>query len=261
MMGAELMEVAHVSEKNRAHRTSRLAFAAAAACVALAPRPASAQSVRAGAIQWWHGSRELKLNAAEKGILAKYITKKCAVLKINASDRAFFAQAAAHADAAIRSASFADIIRSKKDYRQTSRTGAQILAHIVRTGRKINVFSYRRDATHPCNKFDLADGHTNAFTPVPKTGDVAMLFLFDPYLTTQQKQRDYREMARTIVHEALHSMGYDHAGIKAWTGPYMSTVPAYVGCVVQHWSPSPASIAWIKGNCHKAPSKQTRAPS
>jgi hypothetical protein len=243
------------------HRSSSFVLAATLGAVALSAQPAEAQNARAGAIQWWHGSKELKLNTAEKGILAKYVNKKCAVLKINSSDRAFFAQAAAHADAAIRSATFASILRSKKSFEKSSQSGAQVLSAITGTGRKINVFSYRRDATHPCNQFDLADGHTNAFTPVPKTGDVAMLFLFDPYLMTQQRQRDYRELARTIVHEALHAMGYGHTGIKAWTDPYMNTVPAYVGCVVQHWSPSPASIAWIKGNCHKAPSRQSKAPT
>lgn len=232
-----------------------------AGCTSLFPSEASAQHVSAGALTWYHGSKELALNHQEKKILGKYLHKKCRVMKMNASKRAFFARAVAHINAVLTSPSFAEILRAKARFVKSNDTGAVVLEKLLKTGNRINVFTYERDAGHPCNGEDKVNGHTNAFAPVVGGTDTALLFIFDPYLEKQKSERDVRELARTVIHESLHTMGYSHAGVAPWSAQYLNTVPAYVGCVVQHWSASPASIAWIKANCHKASQEQAPAPT
>lgn len=243
-------------------RSIRLAVLAAfsAGCTLLSSPEASAQHVSAGAFTWYHGSQELKLNEREKKILAKYLRKGCSVKKMSSAKRAFFARAAAHIDAALKSQSFAEILKAKTSFVKSDDTGAAVLAKLVQTGNKINVFTYERDAEHPCHGEDKANGHTHAFAPVVGGGDTALLFIYDPYLEKEKAQNEVRELARTVIHESLHTLGYSHAGITPWSAQYLNTVPAYVGCVVQHWSTNPASIAWIKANCHKASKEQAPAP-
>ena len=50
----------------------------------------------------------------------------------------------------------------------------------------------------------------------------------------QMSEGDYRELARTIIHEAMHAIGFDHP-FKPWSQPYVNAPPAYIGCLIQQW--------------------------
>jgi hypothetical protein len=127
------------------------------------------------------------------------------------------------------------------------------------TGVQINLFMYERDGDHPCRGSELVDGHTNAFTPMPGDGDVHLLFLYEPYVVAAMKLNAVRDVARTLIHESLHSMGYSHAGLAVGEVAYNNTVPLYIACLVEHWG-GPAHQVWIEDNCHKADGARTKPP-
>lgn len=182
---------------------------------------------------WYHGTDTMKLDASEKTLLARYLNKKCLVQKMASPKRAFFADAVRHINSVLGDPKFVSMVKAKRDWFDSRDSGAKILSAAMR-GETVNVFIYEREDGYPCSGTDVADGHTNAFTP--RVG-ADMLFVYDPYLEKQMRERDHRELARTVIHEGMHALGYSH-NAKVGTKQYNNSVPVYVGCLVERWGTS-----------------------
>ena len=235
-----------------------LSILAACAPPPFRPLDPTAKHAVAGAVAWWYGNDTAAVDLAEKP-LSQLLDKKCALRKMGAEKSAFFVRVAAEADRIIKSPAFASRVKAKRDWQLTSDSGAQIMERLRWTGVQVNVFMYARDADHPCEVKDLIDGHTNAFTPMTGDGDVHLLFLYEPYFAAAMKLNDVPEVARTIVHESLHSMGYSHAGTEVGSERYNNTVPLYIGCMIEHWG-GKLRQDWVDLNCHKADAAREKPP-
>lgn len=232
---------------------------AACAGPAFKPLDPTAKHAVAGGVAWWYGNDSAAVDVGAKP-LAGLLDKKCAVRKMGAEKSAFFVRVAAHADSAIKSPAFSEMVKARTTWQLTTDSGAQIMERLRWTGVQINVVMYARDGDHPCRDKEVIDGHTNAFTPMPDSSDVHLLFLYEPYFLAAMKGNDVREMARTIVHESLHSMGYSHAGVEVGSERYNNTVPLYLGCMIEHWG-GKANQDWININCPRADSARDKPPS
>lgn|GEM_PF-6703820 len=181
----------------------------------------------------------------------------CRVMPIRRARHALLRRAIAHANHVLTDRRFRRRVRR---WRSTAKADA-LLRRLLRTPITVYVTAFRRDATHPC-RTRLVDGHTNAFVPAVKPGRTSrthLLFVSRDYLDKQyfapDPQKGVRNLARTLIHETLHIMGYSHAGQIPFSARYNRSVPVYLGCVVMNWR---ATNRWLVRNCHKASKHRTR---
>jgi hypothetical protein len=245
---------------NRRVAWSTLGLVALAGCApsALAPTDLARKHARAGAVVWWYGNDTIERRVRERP-LTWLLDQKCAVRQMGVTKSAFFVRVAARVDRALRHPAFAAILKARAAFPLTPDSGAQIMDRLRWTGVPIDVFMYERDGTHPCHDSELVDGHTNAFTPMPSASEAHLLFLYEPYVVAAMKEGALAELGRTIVHEALHSLGYSHARLEVGSEAYNSSVPLYVGCMIEHWG-GKESQDWIERNCHQADGARAGRP-
>jgi hypothetical protein len=191
---------------------------------------------RAGAITFSFNSLTNTTADVRKAKVRYFHQQRCRVVGIYNQNAVFFRQAAAHIHSVITSRSFANAMHLKSKYyprwERTNHNTATILGNLVKRPRRIVVNTFERTPQFPCPG-DAANGHTNGFAQL----NVGILFLFRNYLITKRQQgaSGLRELARTIIHEALHTMGYSHRQLSPGSQGYNNTVPVYVACLVQHW--------------------------
>jgi hypothetical protein len=165
-------------------------------------------------------------------------------------------KALAHVEKTVRDPQFQAFIKAKRDW--TVQKGEPDPAHIftlLAQPRQVSLFLYERNEEHHCKgpNFTDGDGNTDAFTPLGP--DKNSIFVFAPYLDQTRAQKDIemgvRYLAKTIIHETLHVLGYLHQKAD-WSASYDSTVPVYVGCATMHWSSDSKDQQWVRNNCGKA---------
>ncbi len=180
----------------------------------------------------------------------------CKVVPIRRDRRRFVDKAIAHARSVLNDKLFQMIVYYRRMWVGTTHGSRQILRNLTKRQLTVHVTAFRRDARHPC-KTHFADGHTNAFVPDVRRGKrskTRLLFLSERYVDEQyfapEPGKGVRNLARTLIHEALHIMGYSHAGEVAFSKRYNRTVPVYMGCMVMNWGKLTRS--WANKNCHRA---------
>lgn len=221
--------------------------------VVLAPGAARAQ-YSAGSIRFeLRGLRHSAVAIAKKNYFRR--NRGCRVVPIRASRRAFFQHAVAHAHRVLTDKRFGRHVRWWRASVDNPTSADGLVRKLTRTPLTIYVTAFRRDHKHPC-RTRFADGHTNAFVPDVKQGAVShsrLLFLAQAYVDEQyyapDPQKGVRNLARTLIHEALHIMGYSHARRILFSARYNRSVPVYLGCVVMNWD---RSNRWLQRYCHKA---------
>lgn len=233
---------------------------AAAAVIALALIPGAAHAqYKAGSIHFELRSLRYSAAAIAKKNHYRHV-RGCQVMPIRRARRALLRRAVAHADRVLRDRRFRQRVRWWRS--TTGGTGAdELLRRLLRTPITIYVTAFRRSGRHPC-RTRLVDGHTNAFVPDVKPGRTSrthLLFLARDYLDKQyfapDPNKGVRNLARTLIHETLHIMGYSHAGRIPFSARYNRAVPVYLGCVVMNWR---ATNRWLVHNCHKASKRRAQ---
>lgn len=215
-----------------------------------APLDQAEQHEWVGALGFWYAEDSAQEAAGEREVV-DLRRQRCEVRKLDDAEAAFFRRSTAYAAGVLSSPELGAMMEERTRWELTPDSGAQIMARLRGSGAEISVFVVDRDAGHPCQAEELVDGSTHAFTPMSAEGQPHLLFLYEGYLASAMKSVDVRGLARTLVHEALHSLGYSHAGLPLGSARYSGSVPVYVGCAVEHWG-GPAEQAWIKDNCPRA---------
>lgn len=211
-----------------------------------------------GALAFWYAEDSADQGAGDRH-LDDLRRRRCAIRKLDEEQAEFFQKSTAYAESVLASPELGALMRDRTSWELTPHTGAQIMEKLRGRGAEINVFLVDWDDEHPCWARELVDGRTNAFTPMSREATPHLLFLYEPYLDGSMERNDVRGLARTLVHEALHALGYSHEGLEVGSARYNASVPAYVGCVIEHWG-GPREQAWIKDNCYKADRAQSPLP-
>jgi hypothetical protein len=218
---------------------------------------ALAKSHRAGALRF---ELDFKRHSRKAFLKKDYYRRKlgCNVVSAYHNKRAFLVRAIRYANAVLRNPDFARMLGKKRYWAKTRHRSKRITADLLRKPFTVYVTTFRRDRQHPCRS-RLADGHTNAFVPDVRRGRGSpsrLLFISYDYLAKQYQApspiRGVRNLAKTLIHEALHARGYSHAGLKAFGKAYNNTVPVYIGCLVMNWSRRSGRLRWAEKNCHLA---------
>lgn len=218
---------------------------------------AAASSYHAGSIRFEFDYKKHSRKAFAK---KDHFRRKlgCKVVSAYHNKRAFLARAIRYANGVLRSPDFSMMLRRKRDWRKTRKRSKRIISDLLRRPFTVYVTTFRRERGFPC-RTRLADGHTNAFVPDVKRGvgsPSRLLFLSYRYLDKQYRApnpvQGVRNLAKTLVHEALHARGYSHAGLAPFGPHYNNTVPVYVGCLVMNWSRRSGRLRWAAKNCHLA---------
>jgi len=235
------------------------------ACLAVASLPASAVAQsKIGSVRFEldHGKHTPSATKQREHFRR---TLKCKVVPIRGTQRALVRRAIAHANRVVNGPAFRALIIEHAKWVASTDTARTILHNLTYRQLTVHVSAFRRDKQHPC-KTHFADGHTNAFVPDVRLGKLSkarLLFLSERYLQEQylapRPRRGVRKLARTLVHEALHVMGYSHAGQVPFSGRYNRTVPVYLGCLVMNLRGP--HIKWVRNNCRRATGlRKTRSP-
>lgn len=191
--------------------------------------------------------------AHEKAQYKELHAAKCYVYSMKGSLRTFFDNTARRLWATLRQPAFQRMIREKRNWVMPRGTrlwngcrkspGACALDYLLGSRRLITTVAFDRRPRYPCRS-SYAEGHTNAFAPIRKP----ILVFSSDYLKARWRGRGQSELVRTLVHETLHTAGFSHRGLRAGSVQYNNTVPAYIGCMMQHWP----NVRWIRANCHRA---------
>jgi len=171
--------------------------------------------------------------AAQRAAKRYYFHKKrCRVVGLYGKTARTFRRVVARLDQVIRSRAFGQVLGAKKRFGLTHDTATVLLDKLRRRPVRVVANTFERTTNFPCPA-NYANGHTNAFA---RRG-VTLLLIHRPYLKrhTRSGSGGLQKLARIIIHETLHTLGYSHRGLKAWSQPYMNTVAPFVGCVVEHF--------------------------
>ncbi len=160
--------------------------------------------------------------------------KRCRVVGIYGPDAAFFRRATLHAHRVFRDPFFRLLLLQKRDWQLMKGKTRDLVRILTQKRTKIIVNTFRRDAEFPCHT-DGLDDHTNAFAPT----NAHILFLSKQYMRSLRVNGliGIRQLARTIIHESLHTFGYSHRRLIPGSVSYNNTVPVFVACMVMHWPP------------------------
>ncbi len=193
-------------------------------------RPRFERAGYAGSLRFSFNS--IQANAAVRRVKTKYFhRKRCRVVGLYGRSAQKFRSAAARINRVISSRGFSNAMHMHhRYYRRWERYNGstkKILYHIQRRRWKVVVNSFARTRKYPC-RADVANGHTNAFANL----GVGFLLISKNYLN----RANVRDLARTVIHEAMHTLGYSHRGLPAWRKRYNNTVPPFVGCLVKYWN-------------------------
>lgn len=187
--------------------------------------------------KWWFSFDSIRgVGKNERKYKVYYFhRKRCRVVGIYGRDAAFFRQAALHTHRVFRDPFFRLLLLQKRDWQLMKGKTRGLVRILTQKRAKIIANTFRRDAEFPCQT-DGLDDHTNAFAPL----DAHILFLSKSYLRSLQANGliGVRQLARTIVHESLHTFGYSHRRLIPGSVAYNNTVPVFVACMVMHWPPS-----------------------
>jgi|GEM_PF-1987046 len=193
---------------------------------------------RAGSLYFSFDS--IRANAKVRKVKKEYFyRKRCRVVGLYHGNAAFFRRAAGHVHRVLSSRSFAKVMhKHHKYYRRWERyrgNTSSILYKLQRRRWKVVVNVFERTRRFPCYD-NKADGHTNAFARL----GTGFLIISKAYLKRESRKgfQGVRNMAKTVIHESLHTLGFSHRGLRAWGKKYNNAVPAYVGCVVRYWPKS-----------------------
>lgn len=79
----------------------------------------------------------------------------------------------------------------------------------------------------PCNK------------KIPSDLDAAYSFVGYPYIAVSRKylrrKATTSKISSTLMHETMHTFGYNHYGMKAYSKTWRRSAPGYLGCLAQFW--------------------------
>ncbi|MGM0578609.1 MAG: hypothetical protein ACQEXJ_22990 [Myxococcota bacterium] len=137
--------------------------------------------------------------------------------------------------------------------------GRRALAELTtsRSAVEVDVFTYDRGPDAACD-IPYAHEETNAYT----VSNRDVLLFRAPYLEARIHAPDtpsgIHQLARTLLHETLHRVGFGHPDPSSWLGSvrYNNTVPTYVGCVGMNYP----HVDWIEANCHRPTAVRDRSP-
>lgn len=146
------------------------------------------------------------------------------------------------------------VVETADGWRRRPGDGLEALRLLVSAGSPLHVgvFSYGQTEGNPC-RTPLADGATNAYTML----GASAILLFRPYLSEASaavRAGHPEGLARTLVHETLHVLGYTHPDGPLEIGGvvYNNTVPVYLACVVEAW-PDLQAAARVCGRARDEP--------
>ena len=206
-------------------------------CLVAWATPCAAEQL--GAVEYRHPATAGELTRPETRAITPLLDASCLVTSLTDAQRASFDAALAHISGALNDPAVRELLRGKSDWLvesdgkwvQSSDAGRRVLRSLTAgPPLRVSVFAYDRDAAHRCDT-KLADGDTRAFTSMAESA----VLLYRPYLVAARSDADgVAELARTILHETMHVLGYTHPGGPLFIGRsrYNNTVPAYMGCVV-----------------------------
>lgn len=202
---------------------------------------------------------------AEKARRDKYFYQyKCKVTGLVGPEEELFKKAISHIDWVLMHPNFQTILGRKKFWMGTKAKSDRVLYQLRHKNDRVIVNLFGQNEDYPC-KTDKASGHTNAFASPPGTAE-RILFIFEDYLQEQmyapEPIKGIRTLARTIIHESLHTLGYSHFNPQTHrTYPlgsvaYNNTVPVYVGCLTMNWGHTLLEQERVRQNCELADHKR-----
>lgn len=181
----------------------------------------------------------LPANAApeEEAALSVLRGEGCELRGLTAAEDRVVRSAAARVTRALADPGVVDLLQSKTDWVVEEdagwRTKALEVPLALRWERLIGVFVLDGGC-------DVA-GSAEALTVM----GTRAIVLRAPLLAPGQEV----SLSRTVIHEALHVLGYTHPDATVDLGgvAYNNSVPVYVGCVVQRWP----DLAAARKDCHQ----------
>jgi hypothetical protein len=193
---------------------------------------ARGKAVRAGGLLFSFDSI-YGANARQRQVKRYYFyNRRCKVVGLYGLTRETFSKSVRHLKRVLSDRYFRKLLLGKRRWFQTNHTSRQILQKLLKEKNKVIVNSFRRDKGFPC-KTNKADGHVNGFAQ----RGVRILFLYKPYIREQGELGEWgiRNLARTVLHETMHTLGYSHAALKVGSVAYNNSVPVYLGCLANYW--------------------------
>ncbi|MCB9643908.1 MAG: hypothetical protein H6728_12605 [Myxococcales bacterium] len=160
--------------------------------------------------------------------------KKCHVVGFYGLHAEVFRKAVKHLHRVLRDPFFRLLVLQKRDWQMMKGRSRTLVRKLLYKRTKIIANTFHRKANFPCQTNGL-DEHTNAFAPL----NVRILFISKSYLTEQHRRGrlGVRILAKTILHETLHTLGYSHRRLIAGSVSYNNTVPVFIGCMAMNWPP------------------------
>ncbi|MGM0576445.1 MAG: hypothetical protein ACQEXJ_12010 [Myxococcota bacterium] len=231
----------------------------------LAALPAAAADL--GPVAYHSPEATADLTPTEREELAWLWQADCRVLSLSSAQRQVLDGAVEHVRSVLADRRLQAMIRAKEDWRLAdgdawtvdAAAGQRVLELLdaATSDRRVGIFTYERTPEHPCD-LPVANGDIHAYTV-----DTQPVILFHrAYLQRQVHAEDLdagrRRLARTLLHETLHVLGFRHPGtVDARAGAtYASTVPVWLGCAVEHWP----DAEYVRSACHLAePSRPASA--
>jgi hypothetical protein len=239
---------------------STLVILSTTLCAMVPAPPASARECGGAPGLVFHSPQSVEALSPDEEVALEYLWRReCRVGSLSATERRAVAAAASRISLVLADPRVRDLVANKRDWivegsagwERRDGVGLAVLERLrgASTPARVAVFSYAETKGDPCHT-PLADGETNAYTMM---GAPAVL-LFRPYLRraaqAHETAGDVKGLARTLLHESLHVLGYTHPDGPLEIGGvvYNNTVPAYFGCLADLWP----DVEGAAATCHLA---------